>query len=117
MKTFRKKYLFTFAFSVFYVALAFSFSFAENRIQIPLGSTNSLPQLFSSIVDTIIMLGTVVAALAIMYGGFLYVTASGDEEKLGKAKNSMTWALVGTAVLLGAKVIAKAIEETIRQIN
>ena len=48
-----------------------------------------------------------------MYGGFLYVTAGGDEEKLGKAQKTITWALVGTAVLLGANVIMNAIQGTI----
>lgn len=77
----------------------------------------SLTQFFDGIIGVAIQLGAVIAGLSIMYGGFLYVTALGDEEKITKAYKTMTWSLVGTAVLLGAHVIMLAIRGTIEQLN
>jgi uncharacterized MnhB-related membrane protein len=54
--------------------------------------------------------------LAIIYAGFLFVTASGNETKLETAKRALTYALIGTAILLGSVVIAKGIEATIKQV-
>lgn len=89
-----------------------------NKIPNPLGgNTNSLPAFFNSIVGVAIELGTIISVLAIIYGGFLYVTAQGDEEKLGKAYKTITWALVGTAILLGARTIMLAVTDTVKQLG
>ena len=89
---------------------------STGKLTNPLGA-QSLSQFFDGIVGVAIQLGAVIAGLSIMYGGFLYVTAMGDEEKIGKAYKTMTWSLVGTAVLLGAHVIMLAIKGTIEQLN
>lgn len=78
---------------------------------------NSLADLFNNIVSVCIELGTILAVLGIMYGGFLYVTAQGNEEKLGQAQKTITWALVGTAVLLGARTIMAAVRGTVEQLG
>lgn len=91
---------------------------ALGMIQNPLGnSNNSLSKLFESITDVAIQLGTVVAGLAIMYAGYMYVTAAGNEEKVNSAQKTLTWAMIGTAILLGAKVIFTAIKGTITSIS
>ncbi len=83
----------------------------------PLDDTDSLAEFFDAIVSVAIELGTIVSVLGIMYGGFQYVSAQGDEEKLGKARNTVTWALVGTAVLLGARTIMSVVEDTVKELN
>ncbi|MFA6050612.1 MAG: hypothetical protein WC761_05440 [Candidatus Paceibacterota bacterium] len=87
-----------------------------NRIDNPIKAT-SLADLFNNIVSVAIELGTILAVLGIMYGGYLYVTAQGNEEKLGAAQKTITWALVGTAVLLGARTIMAAIRSTVEQLG
>ena len=52
-----------------------------------------------------------------MYGGFLLVTAQGDGEKIEQGRKTLTWAMVGTAVLLGAKVIFVIIKGTVDQLQ
>ncbi len=119
MKYFKEKIPHILA-SLVLLLLSFSFMFAQgnnNKIGNPLGGTNSLSALLGAITNVLIQLGAIVAALAIMYGGFLYVTAQGNEEKLQKAQATITWALVGTAVLLGSRVIYKVIEGTIKDIS
>lgn len=58
-------------------------------------------------------IGFLVAVFFIVYAGFLFVTARGDETQLTKAKGAFLWAVVGTAVLLGAWIFAKAIQGTV----
>lgn len=41
----------------------------------------------------------------IIYGGFVIITASGDPEKAGKGKQILTYAIVGLAIALLARVI------------
>ncbi len=77
----------------------------------------SLSELFDNIVSVCIELGTILSVLGIIYGGFQYVTAQGNEEKLSQAQKTVTWALVGTAVLLGARTIMVAVRSTVEQLG
>ncbi len=96
---------------------AASFAATEtDKLESPI-KAKSLQEFFSAIVDVLIQLGVVISALGIMYGGFLLVTAQGDEEKVASGRKTLTWAMVGTAVLLGAKVIFVAIKGTVDQLN
>lgn len=104
-----------------FAILSFSnFAFAavgeQGKIPNPLKGTNSLSQFFDSIVGVAIELGTIVAVLGIIYGGFQFVTAQGNEEKISMAKKTLTWAVIGTAVLLGARTIMAAITGTVGQL-
>lgn len=40
----------------------------------------------------------VIAVIAVMIGGIMYLLSSGEEEKTKKAKNIIIWALVGVLV-------------------
>lgn len=79
----------------------------------PLNS-ESFAELIESIAKLAAKIGIPIAALFIIYSGLLFVTARGNEKQLETAKASFTWAIIGTAILLGAWVIASAIEATIR---
>lgn len=81
----------------------------------PLNSS-SFAELIESIAKLAAKIGIPIAALFIIYSGLLFVTARGNEKQLETAKASFTWAIIGTAILLGAWVIASAIEATIRSI-
>jgi hypothetical protein len=67
--------------------------------------------------NILIPIGGVVAVLMIMYAGFLYVTAGGNEAKIKTAHQALTWAVIGAAILLGAWVISQAIQGTINQLK
>lgn len=86
---------------------------ARATLQSPLGGVANLNDLIEKILKVVVDIGTPIAVLFIIYAGFLFVTAQGNETKITKAKNAFTWAIIGTAVLLGAWVLALAIEGTI----
>ena len=84
----------------------------------PFSGGNSLFSLLRAIIDGIVLpIGGVLAVLAFVYSGFLYVTAQGNESKLKTAHKALLYTSVGTAVLLGSWVIAKVIENTINQLR
>ena len=62
-----------------------------------------IPTFLKAVVDILIKIGIPLAALAIIYAGFLFVTAGGSEEKVK----------IGTAILLGAWVIITTISDTV----
>lgn len=79
----------------------------------PLGTITSFGDLINKIADIVMAIGIPVAAVFIIYAGFLFVTARGSEEQIKKAKTTLYWAIIGTALVVGAKVIATALQGTI----
>ncbi len=112
----RKAVVHTIAFTLLAFATTGASFGAESGLQNPI-KAKSLTDLFQGIISVCIEIGTILSVLGIMYGGFLYVTAQGNEEKLGAAQKTITWALVGTAVLLGARTIMTAIRGTVEQLG
>ena len=91
-------------------------SFAEGEVTIinPLGSTNTLIGLVKKILEGAVKIGMPVIVLAIIYSGFLFVAAQGNSEKLNEAKRSLTYTLIGAAILLGSWAIAQLIADTVK---
>ena len=57
-----------------------------------------------------------IAAIAIIVAGFLFITAGGNEEKIRRARKTFYWILIGTAVVVGAFVLAFAFKEFIENL-
>ncbi|MBP6925798.1 MAG: hypothetical protein KBC22_01925 [Candidatus Pacebacteria bacterium] len=81
------------------------------------GNIDSIPALVKSLLNIVLIIGTPLVALAIIFAGFMLVAAQGNPEKLQKARQALLWAIVGGAVLLGAYVIAQAIGGTVEQLT
>lgn len=79
---------------------------------------NSIPEAFGALLNKIIIpIAIPFVALAIIYTGFLFVAARGNEDKLSKAKEALKWTIIGTAIVLGAYVIAQVVENTVNEIR
>ena len=77
----------------------------------------SLFDLIKVVVNEIILpIGGVLAVLAFIYSGFLYVMAQGNETKLKTAHQALLYTAIGTAVLLGSWTLANVIKATINQL-
>jgi hypothetical protein len=57
--------------------------------------------------------GLIIAAVFIIYSGFLFVSARGSEDGIKRAKNAFFYTVLGTAILLGAGVIVEIVKATI----
>jgi hypothetical protein len=79
--------------------------------------STSLIGFITFILNNIVLpIGAVIAVFFLVFSGFLFVTARGDEERLRLAKKSFLWTVVGIAVLLGSVAIAEGIQATLCQI-
>lgn len=107
------------AFVLFLPVLSFAQVIGDPPVDPPVKIVNPLPDvtsingLIKTILEGVIKIGMPIIALAIIYSGFLFVTAQGNSEKLGTAKKSLLYTLIGAAILLGSWAIAQLISETV----
>ncbi len=94
------------------IALAACPSSPSGFLPNPLCS-QTFADLIANIAKIVAEIGLPIAAIAIIYAGFLFVTAGGNEEKVTKARKTFYWTILGTALLLGAWAIAEAIKSFI----
>jgi len=64
----------------------------------------------------VLPIGAVIAVLFLVYAGFLFVTARGNETQLEHAKSTLLWTVIGIAILFGSMAIATGIQNTVCQI-
>lgn len=90
-------------------------SFAAGTIDNPLASKgiDSVPKFIEILLTGLLRVGIPVVALAVIYCGFLFVSARGNPEKLKKAKDALLYTLIGAAILLGSWAIAHMISATV----
>lgn len=69
----------------------------------------------AKIVNVILLLLGTVFVVLILIGGFKWMTSGGSSEKIGKAKETITSAAVGLAIVLAAFAISSFVIETIGQ--
>lgn len=84
------------------------------KLKNPLGDgTGSLLILLTKLLDVVRQVGIPVIAIFIVYSGFLFVKAQGNESKLSEAKQVLLYTVIGAAIVLGATVISAVINQTI----
>ncbi len=72
---------------------------------------------FFDFVERLVNLATKIAIpiiiLFIIYSGFLFIKAQGAPEEITAARRTLGYTLLGTAIILGANIIALAVKTTI----
>jgi hypothetical protein len=104
--------------SFFVFAGLFEFAAAQGSAQVtnPLDAEN-VGQFLLDIVDVITTLAVPVIAIMIIYAGFLFVTAGGDESQIEDAKSTALYVAIGAAIILGADLIIAVLENTTESIG
>ena len=62
-----------------------------------------------------VQLGAVLVVFMLIFTGFKFVTARGDESKLTEAKSALFWTIIGGLVLLGAEALSEIICQTAKE--
>ena len=75
---------------------------------------DSIEGLFQAILDIMLALSVPIIVFFIIYSGFQYVVAQGNEDKLKKANQMLLWSIIGGLIILGARVIFEVISGTIK---
>lgn len=82
------------------------------------GIGNDLGTVLKNIIGLVVLpIGAVIAVLAFIWTGFMYVKAQGKPGEIEKANKSLLYTSVGTAILLGAWTIAELINGTVNQLK
>lgn len=82
------------------------------KLQNPLNADSIEDVVFLS-VDIAMYLGMAFAILSIIFVGFKFVAAQGNEDKLKEAKSWLLWIVIGLAVLISARVIVDIVRNTL----
>lgn len=73
---------------------------AADAIPNPLGEGVTLDDVYVNIINAILGILGGLALLFFIYGGFQFMLAGGNEERVAKAKKSLTWATLGIVVII-----------------
>ena len=74
-------------------------------------NVDTFEELIGNIINFIFNFALVFAPLMFIVAGFLFITASGDPEKIKTAKTVIWYTLIGLVIVMLAKGIIKVIEE------
>ena len=104
--------------ALFYFVIFTNFAQAQGpginyKLRNPLDSINSIESLLTSLLSVFIVIATPIIVLAIIYAGFLYVTARGNVEQTKKATTALTYAIIGGVILLGSVAIAQIVSNIV----
>lgn len=106
-------------YSLSVLALSFLYAKSVSAAIEPLENPAASPTLqafIQAVLQIVVKIGLPVATIFIIWSGFLFLTAQGEEAKITKARHAFTWAVIGTAILLGSWLLATAIKATIDQL-
>ncbi len=70
----------------------------------PIGSTD-IPTLIGYIIKAVMGIVGSLALVMVIYGGFVWMTAAGNAEKVTQGKNILIWAIIGLVVIFSAYII------------
>lgn len=74
-----------------------------------------LPSIVRAIGDLLKVLAIAVGTVMIIISGIQYMTSAGNEEKAGKAKKTMLYTIIGTAIVLSVGFIVDLVTEIINK--
>lgn len=81
------------------------------KIDNPIAAENVSSFLYE-LVQVITMLSIPVIVAFIIYAGFLFVTAGGNENKVETAQKTAMYTVIGAAIILGARALAEILINT-----
>lgn len=88
----------------------------SNSLQNPLNSSiSSIPDLLLAILNIIVIIMIPIVIFFIVYSGFLFVTAQGNDSKLTEAKRSLLYAIIGGVLIIGAEAITAIIKNVVAE--
>lgn len=73
----------------------------------------TIENIFQAILDIIMVFAIPIIVFFMIWAGFLYVTATGNPDKISKANNALMYAIIGGVIVLGANVLLEVITTTI----
>jgi hypothetical protein len=86
----------------------------EVCIDNPLGKTIDTPQKFiGNIIKALLGVIGSIALIMFVYGGFMWMTAAGDKNKVTKGMDTMLWAVLGLTVIFSSYALVRFVIEKV----
>ena len=95
-------------FFVCYWILFPSFVFANGE---PPATIDQLTDIFGRVISVVAIAGGFLSFIALIIGGFRYITARGDPKAIASAQSAITWAVLGLALIIISWLILKFISD------
>ena len=73
----------------------------------------NITDLITNVIEYAFDLVGIVAVAMLVYGGFIYITSAGDEQKAKQGQSIITYAVIGIIITLGALVIVRTVRSAI----
>lgn len=77
------------------------------------GDGMTLPQIVGNFINVVIGLLGIIFVVEVVYAGFLYLTAGGETDKVGKAKDLLRQGVIGVVIIVLSYVIANFVIEAV----
>ncbi len=68
-------------------------------IGLPGSSNNNLPEIIANLVGYVLSFIALIAVIMIIFGGFQWLTAAGDDERISSAKRTISSAIIGLVIV------------------
>ncbi len=99
------------------IRIALNANFTKNCVTGECYDMGSASTMITSAIQWVIGVAGIVSAIFVVYGGISYTTSAGEPSKLQKAKQMITYALIGLAVVALAEIITAFVSNMIREAN
>lgn len=118
-----KNYSKLLVYQILFLVFSVNYAFAQSATQPGQGITpvklenplkfTSLNDFLVAIINVVMVLMIPVIVFFIIYAGFKYVTARGNASQIEEATKTLTYAIIGAILILGAIVISQVIKGTV----
>ena len=82
-----------------------------------IGIGSCIGNFLNGILEFVVRIGSIVVLLMLIYIGYLFVVAQGNQAKLTEARRALLWTVVGALILLGAQAISLGIQATVQSLS
>jgi len=79
------------------------------------GGTDQVNSIVTTVINIFSIVVGVVSVIMIILGGFRYITSGGDSSKVGGAKNTIIYALIGLVIVALAQFIVQFVLNKVTQ--
>ena len=87
----------------------------QKTLQNPLKFT-SIEKFIEGALQAAVMIALPIISVFIIWAGFMFIAARGNQSKLTDAKRNLQWVLIGATLILSAWVLATLIGGTVTQL-
>ena len=75
------------------------------------GGVSQIQSFIQSVIQVLVTLAGLVAVGFFVWGGFGYITSSGNPESLDRSKKTIMYSAIGLAIVMGAFVLSNIISQ------